>query len=284
MWPDGMLFQSLRRIELIDPWRVSGGIVGKVGRSLLAGAIVLHFEQAAAVFMSPLRYSRCQRGTAVDALGDVALSDLGYRFTLLDAEDATRWVLPCLLSRLTVDAESWLLQSWLDQPPPPLLLSTALATTNKDGVSVRLRLLHGGWHQLTYRLDLDGCIEFSPAGHHFHPAEPITVSSPQSEFGWLHPASPYPFSLDGRCWRSAHPRDWPWPLLRAWRSQPTDVLYRGTMRRALLARFAQHDRLHARLLALRRSVSVEGVPDGLIEEITTHFQTLHGQRAGGVAQ
>lgn len=284
MWPDGMLFQSLRRIELIDPWRVSAGIVGKVGRSLLAGAIVLHFEQAAAVFMSPLRYSRCQRGTAVDALGDVALSDLGYRFTLLDAEDATRWVLPCLLSRLTVDAESWLLPSWLDQPPPPLLLSTALATTNKDGVSVRLRLLHGGWHQLTYRLDLDGCIEFSPAGHHFHPAEPITVSSPQSEFGWLHPASPYPFSLDGRCWRSAHPRDWPWPLLRAWRSQPTDVLYRGTMRRALLARFAQHDRLHSRLLALRRSVSVEGVPDGLIEEITTHFQTLHGQRAGGVAQ
>lgn len=284
MWPDGMLFQSLRRIELIDPWRVSAGIVGKVGRSLLAGAIVLHFEQAAAVFMSPLRYSRCQRGTAVDALGDGALSDLGYRFTLLDAEDATRWVLPCLLSRLTVDAESWLLPSWLDQPPPPLLLSTALATTTKDGVSVRLRLLHGGWHQLTYRLDLDGCIEFSPAGHHFHPAEPITVSSPQSEFGWLHPASPYPFSLDGRCWRSAHPRDWPWPLLRAWRSQPTDVLYRGTMRRALLARFAQHDRLHARLLALRRSVSVEGVPDGLIEEITTHFQTLHGQRAGGVAQ
>lgn len=284
MWPDGMLFQSLRRIELIDPWRVSGGIVGKVGRSLLAGAIVLHFEQAAAVFMSPLRYSRCQRGTAVDALGDGALSDLGYRFTLLDAEDATRWVLPCLLSRLTVDAESWLLPSWLDQSPPPLLLSTALATTTKDGVSVRLRLLHGGWHQLTYRLDLDGCIEFSPAGHHFHPAEPITVSSPQSEFGWLHPASPYPFSLDGRCWRSAHPRDWPWPLLRAWRSQPTDVLYRGTMRRALLARFAQHDRLHARLLALRRSVSVEGVPDGLIEEITTHFQTLHGQRAGGVAQ
>lgn len=284
MWPDGMLFQSLRRIELIDPWRVSAGIVGKVGRSLLAGAIVLHFEQAAAVFMSPLRYSRCQRGTAVDALGDGALSDLGYRFTLLDAEDATRWVLPCLLSRLTVDAESWLLPSWLDQPPSPLLLSTALATTTKDGVSVRLRLLHGGWHQLTYRLDLDGCIEFSPAGHHFHPAEPITVSSPQSEFGWLHPASPYPFALDGRCWRSAHPRDWPWPLLWAWRSQPTDVLYRGTMRRALLARFAQHDRLHARLLALRRSVSVEGVPDGLIEEITTHFQTLHGQRAGGVAQ
>lgn len=283
MWPDGMLFQSLRRIELIDPWRVSGGIVGKVGRSLLAGAIVLHFEQAAAVFMSPLRYSRCQRGMAVDALGDGALSDLGYRFTLLDAEDATRWVLPCSLSRLTVDAESWLLPSWLDQPPPPLLLSTALATT-KDGVSVRLRLLHGGWHQLTYRLDLDGCIEFSPAGHHFHPAEPITVSSPQSEFGWLHPASPYPFALDDRCWRSAHPRDWPWPLLRAWRSQPTDALYRGTMRRALLARFARHDRLHARLLALRRSVSVEGVPDGLIEEIATHFQTLHGQRAGGVAQ
>jgi hypothetical protein len=283
MWPDGMLFQSLRRIELIDPWRMSDGSVGKVGRSLLAGAIVLHFEQAAAVFMSPLRYSRCQRGTTVDVLGAGALSDLGYRFTLLDAEDATRWVLPNSLSRLTVDAESWLLPSWSDQPPPPLLLSTAL-TAAKDGVSVSLRLLRGGWHQLTHRLDLDGCIEFSPAGHHFHPAEPVTVSSPQAEFGWLHPASPYPFALDDRCWRSAHPRDWPWSLRRVWGSQPTDALYRSTMRRALLARFAQHDRLHARLLALRRSFSVEGVPNGLIEEITTHFQTLHGQRAGGVAQ
>ena len=95
MLPDGMLFQSLRRIELIDPWRMSGGTVGKVERCLLAGAIALHFEQAAAVFTSPLRYSRCQRGTVVDALGDGALSDLGYRFTMLEAEDATRWVLPC---------------------------------------------------------------------------------------------------------------------------------------------------------------------------------------------
>ena len=283
MWPDGMLFHSLRRIELIDPWRVSGGIVGKVGRSLLAGAIVLHFEQAAAVFMSPLRYSRCQRGTAVDALGDGALSDLGYRFTLLDAEDATRWVLPCSLSRLTVDAESWLLPSQSDQPPPPLLLSTTL-TTAKDGVSVGLRLLRGGWHQLTYRLDLDGCIEFSPAGHHFHPAESITVSSPQSEFGWLHPASPYPFALDDRCWRSAHPRDWPWPLQRAWRSQPTDGQYREAMRRALLARFAQHDSLRERLFAMRLSVSVEGVPDGLIEEVAADLQALHGQRAVDVVQ
>lgn len=283
MWPEGMLFQSLRRIELIDPWRVSGGIVGKVGRSLLAGAIVLHFEQAATVFMSPLRYSRCQRGTAVDVLGDGALLDLGYRFTLLDAEDATRWVLPYSLSRLTVDAEGWLPPPQSDQPSPPLLLLATL-TDAVDRPSVRLRLLRGGWHQLTYRPDLDGCIEFSPAGHRFHLAEPITVPSPESEFGWLHPASPYPFALDGRYWRSAHPRDWPWSLRRVWRSQLTDALYRGTMRRALLARFAQHDRLHARLLALRRSVSVEGVPDGLIEEITTHFQTLHGQRAGGVAQ
>lgn len=283
MLPDWMLFQSLRCIELIDPWRMSDGTVGKVERSLLAGAIVLHFEQAAAAFTSPLRYSRFQRGTVVDALGDGALSDLGYLLTMLEAEDATRWVLPCSLSRLTVDAEGWLPPPQSDQPSPPLLLSVTLTDT-VDRPSVGLRLLRGGWHQLTYRPDLDGCIEFSPAGHRFHPAEPVTVLSSESEFGWLHPASPYPFALDGRCWRSAHPRDWPWPLQRAWRSQPTDALYRGTMRRALLARFAQHDRLHARLLALRRSVRVEGVPDGLIEELTTHFQTLHGQRAGGVAQ
>jgi hypothetical protein len=267
MLPDGVLFQSLRRIELIDPWRVSGGIVGKVGRSLLAGAIVLHFEQAAAVFMSPLRYSRCQRGTTVDVLGDGTLSDLGYRFTLLDAEDATRWVLPNSLSRLTVDAESWLLPSWSDQPPPPLLLSAVLTDT-VDRPSVRLRLLHGDWHQLTYRPDLDGCTEFSPAGHHFHPAEPVTVPNPESEFGWLHPASPHPFVLDGRCWRSAHPRDWPWPLAREWRSQPVSSEYRRVMKAALLARFAQHDTLRRRLQALRCTVSVTDVPEGLVEEVS----------------
>ena len=39
MWPDGMLFQSLRRIELIDPWRASGGIVGKVGGDVPGGGV-----------------------------------------------------------------------------------------------------------------------------------------------------------------------------------------------------------------------------------------------------
>jgi len=283
MLPDWMLFQSLRRIELIDPWRMSDGTVGKVERSLLAGAIVLHFEQAAAVFTSPLRYSRCQRGTVVDALGDGALSDLGYRLTILEAEDATRWVLPCSLCRLTVDAEDWLPPPQSGQPPPPLLLSTTL-TDNVNRPSVGLRLLRGGWHQLTYRLDLDGCIEFSPTGHHIHPTEPVVVPSPESEFGWLHPASPYPFALDGRCWRSAHPRDWPWPLQRAWRSQLTDQGYREAMRRALQTRFAQHDRLRERLFALRHSVSVEGVPDGLIEEVAADLLALHGQRAVDVVQ
>lgn len=283
MWPDSMLFQSLRCIELIDPWNMSGGVAGRAGSSLLAGAIVLHFEQASAVCASPLRYSRCQRGTAVGWLGCGAWSDLGYRFTLLATEDATRWVQPGSLCRQTVDAESWLVPTWPNHPQPPLLLLTDL-TDADDRVAVRLLLLRSGWHQLTYRPDLDGCIEFAPEGHHFLSAEPITVSGPESEFGWLHPASPYPFVLDDRCWRSAHPRDWPLPLLRAWRSQRADELYQETMRRALLARFAQHDRLRERLFALQRKVSVPGVPDGLIEEVSALLQPLHRQRAGDVIQ
>ena len=283
MLPDSVLFQSLRRIELIDPWRGADGVTGTAGASLLAGAIVLHFEQVSAVCTSPLRYSRCQRGTAVEWLGQGRWSDLGYRFTLLAADEAACWALPSRLHRQTIMAGSWLTPACDDAPEPPLLLSTG-HTQYGIHTALRLRLLRGGWHELTYRPDLDGCIEFAPEGLHFDTKEPIAVSGPDVEFGWLHPASPYPFALDDRCWRCADPRDWPMPLQRAWRSQPTGELYRETMRRALLARFSQHDRLRERLFALRREVAVAGVPSGLIEEVSAVLQALHGKRAGGVAQ
>ena len=49
-----LLFQPLQKIELIDPW--PGSIPGVAGASLLAGAMILHFDQTAVVCTSPLRY------------------------------------------------------------------------------------------------------------------------------------------------------------------------------------------------------------------------------------
>ena len=261
-FPD-LLFRELRKIELVDPWRAVGCSVGFAGSSLLAGAMALHFGDLALVCCSPLRHSRTERGTAIAAWRGNGMLSLGYRISVVPTED-TGLVLPTGSCGLTVSAKDLCLRGLLAAGPPLMLLQRL---TEYGGVStIELRVSGGDWFQLNYRHDLDGAIEFSPVGVRHH-IETITVDSPADEFGWLHPASSSPFVLDGLCWRSAHPRHWPWPLAREWRSQPTSDSYRQVMRRALLVRFQQHPRLRRRLLALQYAVSVTGVPAGLIEEV-----------------
>ena len=274
-----LLFQSLRRIELVDPWRAVLRTPGVADGSLLAGAMVLHFDRTALICTSPLRYSRCQNGTAIALLDGSGIGSMGYRITELDIEDADA-LLPTCLHRRTIAAKEFLaLSQKSSEHPLVLLLDFA---PHEETWALRMRLFGVGWYQLTYRPDF-GCIELAPVGHH-HVVGKIMVTSPEDEFGWLHPASPYPFALDGRCWRSAHPRDWPLPLQRAWRSKPTGTSYRETMRRSLMARFAQHDSLRRRLFALCSKVSVAGVPDGQIEEVAALLRTLHRQRPNDVVQ
>lgn len=53
------------------------------------------------------------------------------------------------------------------------------------------------------------------------------------------------------------------------------------MKAALLAKFAQHDNLRRRLLALTAKNTVEGMPDGLIEATADEFikcQAGHNSR------
>ena len=258
-----LLFRELRKIELVDPWRVAGHPVGLAGSSLLAGAMALHFGDLALVCFSPLRYSHTERGTAIAAWSGNGLLSLGYRVSVVPTED-TDMVLPTGTCGLTVSAKDLRLRGLLG-PEPPLMLLQRL--TEDEGVgTIQLRVAGADWFQLLYRRDLDGAIEFSPVGD-LHRIEMIAVNSPEDEFGWLHPASSYPFVLDGRYWRTAHPRDWPWPLAREWRSQTASTEYRRIMKAALLARFEQHPTLRRRLLALQCTVSVAGVPAGLIEEV-----------------
>jgi len=258
-----LLFRDLRKIELVDPWRVAGHTVGIAGSSLLAGAMALHFGDLAVICSSPLRYAHTERGSAIAAWSSTGMLSLGYRVSVVPTEDAGL-VLPTGSCGLTVSAKD-LSSRGLLGPEPPFMLLQRL--TEDGGVgTIQLRIAGADWLQLIYRRDLDGAIELSPLGH-LHGIETIVVNSPADEFGWLHPASAHPFVLDGRYWRTAHPCDWPWPLAREWRSQPTSDGYRQVMLEALLARFRHHDNLRRRLLALRGMVVVADVPYGLLEVV-----------------
>ena len=260
---DDLLFQALHRVELIDPWRSPLQQAGVVGSSLLAGGVVLYFDDVALVCTSPLRTGLRSKGTAV-ALASGGIGALGYCLTLLDVAEAGGIASTCLYRRI-VSGHDLPFARQANDPHTVLLLD--LAEENSAGVcTLRMRLLGAGWCELAYRADLDGCIELVADGQGCE-VECVTVSSSDDTLGYLSPSSAYPFALNGAYWKSAHPRDWPWPLAREWRSQPNSSEFRQVMKTALLARFQQHPALRRRLLALQCTVSVAGVPAGLIEEV-----------------
>ena len=258
-----LLIQPIRRIDLIQPWRAAGKKVGVVADSLLAGAMAIHFADFALVFRSPLRFACCQTGTVIGVRSSGAPLTLGYRFDVVPSEDVDGLFAACE-PRLSLTPEQWSGLSHIGRAESVFLLAD-LSCLGKDNF-LRLRLLDRGWCSVSYRPDLDGAIEFSPENARAEVPR-VVVNSPADEFGWLHPASAYPFVLDGQYWRTAHPRDWPWPLARAWRSQPAGDAYRDTMMRALLARFSQHDTLRRRLEALAGPIAVQGIPEGVIEDV-----------------
>ena len=262
-----LLIQPIRRIDLIQPWRAAGRNVGMVADSLLAGAMAIHFVDSALVFRSPLRFARCQTGAVIGVRSSGVPLTLGYRLDVVPSEDVDGLFAACE-PRLSMTLDQWSGLSRFGKAEPVFLLAD-LSCLGKD-YFLRLRMLDRGWCSISYRPDLDGAIEFSPENERAE-APRVVVESPADEFGWLHPASAYPFVLDGQYWRTAHPRDWPWPLARAWRSQPAGDAYRDTMRRALVARFSQHADLQRRLGALTLPVCVASLPAGVIQEVKTEL-------------
>ena len=267
-----LLLQPLRRIELIQPWRAAGKNVGMVADSLLAGAMAIHFADFALVFRSPLRFASCQTGSVIGIRSSGAPITLGYRFDVVPSEDVDGLFAACE-PRRSVTPDQWSGLSRFGSTQSVFLLAD-LGCLGRD-YFLRLRLLDRGWCSVVYRPDLDGAIELSPENERAEILR-VIVNSPADEFGWLHPASEYPFVLDGQCWRTAHPRDWPWPLAREWRSQPTGDAYRDTMRQALLARLSQHAALRRRLGALTLPVSVASLPAGVIQEVKTELAGVKG--------
>lgn len=103
-----LLIQPLQKIELIDPW--PGDSPGVAGASLLAGVVILHFDQTAVVCTSPLRYMRNQSGTTVAVHGRNDMVSLGYRLTLTPRDDADL-IFPSCLHRRVIASKEWMMSA-----------------------------------------------------------------------------------------------------------------------------------------------------------------------------
>ncbi len=261
MWLEELLFHTLQRIELLDPWHSTDGRFGEVNRCFLAGGFVLHFGHLALVCTSPMRYAHCQVGTIVGAPEPM---QLGYRLTLIDVDDVES-VLPNCQNRYAICSSNW-----LGAKVPPILLLTMLEQVD-EGFCTTLNILGQEKYSLTYRPDLDGSIQLAPHGQTIDVGL-VHVHSPNASLGYLHPASAHPVVIDGTYWPHADLNCWPMMYRKQSALDPTGQAYRDQLRKLLLARFRQHPSLKRRLLALQCAVSVAGVPAGLIEDITAELR------------
>jgi len=151
---DGLLFQTLHRIELINPLRLLNQSPGIVGDSLLADGMVLHFNESAMVCTLARQDSPCQHGTTLHLSDDGERQSLGYRLTVLDSEDAEPLFLSCLYRR-TILACDWMNKG--DKHASMLLLAEV---KQEDGLwTISMRFLNGCRYRLLYRADFR-CIEF----------------------------------------------------------------------------------------------------------------------------
>lgn len=263
---EDLYFQQLHRIELVEPWRLDNGTPG-----LLAGAVLLHFEDGVLACWSPLRYGMRPTGTALGVSVNGVLTSPGYRLSVLPAEAVDRQF-DLTLPRHSISGHA--LQELLGTDTA-LRLMLADMVLDDAMITLRLRLGLGqnsAW-QLGYFPVLDGCVGFSPQGR-----TPIVrtwrVENADSPASWLLPESPYPFVLAGRIWPSAHPNHWPLALRKAWQSQPDSTAYRTILREALIARFQQHNQLRQRLLTMQLPESVKGLPEGLLLEMVNELRRL----------
>lgn len=156
---DGLLFQTLRRIELINPLRLPNQSPGIVGGSLLADGMVLHFDKSALVCTLPRQDSLCQHGTTLGLSEDGERQSLRYRLTVLDSEDAEPLFLSCLYRR-TILARDWLHDA-SDQGHGAMLLYVD-ANSADDRWAISLRFLNGCQYSLRYRPDFNRCVALAP--------------------------------------------------------------------------------------------------------------------------
>lgn len=235
----------------------------------LYGALGLMFETHALLLTSPLRSSRSQHGMRI-GMADGSSVALGLRATLCETEQAAAMV-SFRLGMPPAESLHW----WAPQDvpivgqrlqgPPSLDLDAG-----SDHAPVWFEFEDGDRHRLQYRCDLDGAIEFAPASQRAAPAY-IAVLQPKGPFAWLHPDRITGFVIDNQRWRSA--RQWPIDIRRKLRDvDPQGPEVRDVLRKAYVAFFLQNPDKGQRLLVFGVAVRVDGLPDGLIDDVRAELQ------------
>ena len=114
--------QPLQKIELLDPWPCK--VSGTASRSLLAGAMILHFDHTALACTSPLRFMRCQSGTTIAKPDGIGMASLGYRITLTKSDECSQWH-PTGLCKEVIRPVQWLAGTVQDRSAVDVLLHAA---------------------------------------------------------------------------------------------------------------------------------------------------------------
>lgn len=256
--------QQLSAVLAVERWGAELAPRDEQAAWPLYGALGLAFEKHTLLLTSPLRSSRSQQGTRI-GMADGSSVALGLRATLCESEQAAAMVSFRLGMPPAEDLHWWAHQDLAVvgqrlQGPPLLDLEAS-----PDHASICFKFEAGDHYRLQYRGELDGAIEFDPAGQRAAPAC-IAVTQPKGPLAWLHPDRVAGFVIDNQRWRSA--RQWPIDVRRRFRdADPEGPELRDVLRKAYVAFFLQNPDKAQRLLALGVAVRVDGLPDGLIEEV-----------------
>lgn len=263
--------QRLTAVLAVERWGAELAPSDEQAAWPLFGALGLVFETHTLLLTSPLRSLRSQHGSLA-GLADGRSMPLGLRATLCETEQAEAMV----SFRLGMQPAEALLH-WAHQDvavvglrlqAAPWLDLAAIA----EHAPIWFEFDAGERYRLQYRRDLDGAIEFSPLGQNVSPVC-IEVTQPKGQFAWLHPERITCFVLDNQRWRSA--RQWPIGLRRQLRdADPQGPEVRSLLVRAYVAFFLQNPEKAQRFEALSVSVRVQGLPDGLIEEVQAELLRL----------
>lgn len=262
--------QKLTAALAVERWGVELTANDEQAGWPLYGALALIFETHTLLLTSPLRSLRSRHGTRI-GLADGTSADLGMRATLCETEQAEAMV----SFRLGLPPAEALLY-WAHQEVAVVgeLLRTVPVLDLEDDAEhapIWFEFPVAGRYRLQYRRDLDGAIEFAPFGERASPAC-IEVKRPKGPLAWLSPDRIAGFVIDNQRWRSA--RQWPIDVRRRLRdADPQGPQVRAVLLDAYVAFFMQNPDKAQRLMALGVPVRVQGLPEGLIDDVRHKLAT-----------
>ena len=256
--------QTVVALRVCEPWVAA--LPPTAGPACLFGAIVLQCNQHALLCHAPVRYLVNPQGSKIGLHGG-GVAELPYRASLCEVDELEHW-LP-----LTGGAH-WSHRASPVLPMPGEILAEApqmVRNGSSEPWRLEFRFRTGRCFRLQYRPDMDASLQFAPVEVDYSLAR-IQVMGPEDDFGWLHPLRLRKFVVDGVLWESA--KVWPIQVLRTGREAVDPKgFFRHTWHIALRAYFKQSPPSYRRrLIALRYPVQVQGIPDGVIDEVAEELR------------